>query len=156
MSSSCAECKLFEIRGSIFRVGDPNLESLTQWTHNYSNIQLCVPGMLSIPLCPKKPFSGYHVISAIHALHPGRIQEHAPYCSHNLLTSHFRPKIYFSDYVSILLYKCSAGCLKHNGAIIISIPLSYAELNKNKAADVLIFLYGNISMFAISQWHRTT
>ena len=24
VSSSCAECKLFEIRGSIFHVGDPN------------------------------------------------------------------------------------------------------------------------------------
>ena len=29
MSSSCAECKLFEIRGSIFHVGDPNYRPIS-------------------------------------------------------------------------------------------------------------------------------
>ena len=43
MSSSCAECKLFEIRGSIFYVGDP-INAGAMWKNLHENI--CKPDFM--------------------------------------------------------------------------------------------------------------
>ncbi len=55
----------------------------------------------------------------------------------------------------ILYLKYSLMHQDHSRARISLISLSYVEIFKIKASEVLIFLYGKISIFAIEQWHHT-
>ena len=65
------------------------------------------------------------------------------------MDSHFRPKMIFHYYIMILHQRWSLMHQDYSGTTISSISCSWAEIFKIKVIEVLVFLYGKISIFAI-------